>query len=157
MASETELYAIDASSIISIEDVFDAAQRKEAWRIVKTLAEAGRLKTAEIVMKEVKRNSVKAFNQINPLRAAMVVGVTNDLLLAAGRFAHKYPVMGHIEREDDSGDPWILAIATVHDCKVICEESRVKEQRMAWACTREGIPCGNIHEMLRANGMARRT
>lgn len=151
-----ESYAIDASSLMTIGQVYEVEAQAEAWKIVVRLVEEGRIRTSQFVFDEIERNDPETFERIRQFRGQMLVGITNTLWTEAGRLANLYPIMAKVHRDRETADPWVIAIAKLDGWKVICEESAVKPQRMAWVCTQEGIPCGNIHDMLLANGMPRK-
>ena len=123
---------------------------------LESLARDGRLRTSEFVLKEIERNDAQVYQRVRRLRHHMQIQISPALLREAGRLALTYPIMAHVNRDHETADPWVIAIAKENGYKVICEESAVKPQRMAWVCTREGVPCGNIHDLLGANGIRRR-
>lgn len=156
MSANDEFYSLDSSSFLTLGEIFSGEDLEECWRIVERLAHAGRVKTSEFVLEEVRRNDPNVFARLVPLRDLIHVTIDEPLFQEAGRLSALYPIMARINRQQDSADPWVIAIAKLRGYKVICEESAVKPQRMATVCTRERIPCGNILDLLTSNGFPRR-
>jgi len=135
-------YILDTSSIMAIPYQFPHT-KDTIWNGITRLIEAGRLKSIELVIEELKRHAVSAENahvRLEPYKDCLLIP-WHPLLTRAGVIAHDCSYLSPPNNPRLKADPFIIAAAEVHNLTVVCDESYFHRRKMPAACQQFHVPC----------------
>lgn len=144
MANGQRTYVIDTSCLTHIDRQPNA---NAIWDTVIRLIEAGRLKTVQEVMGELKNVDATSHARLKDYRGQFVLGMSIELFVEAGRISHTYTRMSRPYHRNDSADPWLVAVAKLEGYVVVTDELPSK-QRIPVVCGREGVECMNLVQFI---------
>lgn len=155
MAGPHDIYVIDASSWISIED--DPAQNRILFFVGK-LIEQGKIRCPPEAWDEVEKCPwVRAW--LEPFHGQFVRRISDvEYMLLVGRVTHQFSTMAGARRRKERADQYVVATAAYINgtsnpiqARVVCEETDTQRasRKITTACKAFNVTPMNLRDMLR--------
>jgi hypothetical protein len=149
-------YTIDCCSFVALEQ-YSEQDRARGFAVILKLVGEQRFKTVSYLLNELEVHAHFTYNVLSAYRKLILVDEPTELWPHVGRIGRIYTEIsgsgvGRGQR-GDKADPWILTLARVYSLVLVTEEGREPTARkLPFACTREGVECIDVAEMLRREG-----
>jgi hypothetical protein len=146
-ALEPDVYVIDTSSWLNLEERPDF---EDAWQIVVSLTQEGRVVVCAQVFAELRATSIMEL--LKPYEKELKAGDRNDpeYLMHVGRITHAHPSMSRATSRKTPADPYIVALAECENFVVVTDESaRHPARKIPGVCAMRKIRCMNLDQFIR--------
>jgi hypothetical protein len=145
-------YSIDTSAILDgwrrfyPPDVFPAL-----WQRLETLVMSGDLAATEEVLRELERKDDEVCEWAKA-REGLFVPIDEPIQVAVADLLGRYRRLVNDQRNRSMGDPWVIALAQIHDCTVVSGEQRsgnLNRPKIPDVCDALGIRCVSLLDLIR--------
>ena len=122
------------------------------WGKIEELIASGDIRAVENVKRELEKREGDEHHNWAIAQEGFFLTVTEEVEQEASNIIATYP---RIVREDISeADPWVIALAKVHDCIVVTDEKpkSLINPKIPDVCRELGVECINIHELIYREG-----
>jgi hypothetical protein len=146
-------YSIDTSSIIKgFRELFAYDVHPTFWnRDLPSLVESGDLRATEEVLFELRVHDDEVLAWTDDL-TDLFVEVDEAIQHRVREILRDYPRLVHAGRS--GADPFVIALASINNCTVVCEEGKGKAStpKIPDVCEALGVPCIRLLNLVREQG-----
>lgn len=123
------------------------------WEKIGDLIDSGELIASEEVLVELERKKDDLYEWARE-RRKMFLPIDEDVQKAVQELLGKYPKLVGALKNRSMADPFVIALAQVHDCTVVSNEDfgREKKPKIPFVCKRLGLRCMNILGLIQEQG-----
>jgi|GEM_PF-4262653 hypothetical protein len=146
---EPPVYVIDTSAWLNIDSRPDS---EDVWQLIVDLINEERIIACARVLGELRDQPIYML-RLKPFEAALQSGdrQSNDVdyLMHVGKVAHKHPGMSRAVGRKTPADPYVVALAELENCIVVCDESNKRPSRkIPGVCQMRGIQCLTLDQFI---------
>jgi hypothetical protein len=124
------------------------------WELMDSLITQGLIEASEEVLEELKKREGDDLTKWAMARPAFFFPHTDEVQQAVKGVLRAYPKL--LKRGKSGGDPWVIALAQVHQSAVVTQEAvdngNANKPNIPHVCTALSIRCINFVEFLREQG-----
>ena len=123
------------------------------WEKIDDLIDSGELIASEEVLVELERKKDDLYEWARK-RRKMFLPIDEDVQEAVQDLLAKYPKLVGALKNRSMADPFVIALAQVHDCMVVSNEDfgSEKKPKIPFVCQRLGLRCMNILGLIQEQG-----
>lgn len=146
-------YSIDTSALIAAwSENYPPDRMPDLWEVkIEEMIENGELMAAEEVLGELEKKHDDLYRWAKK-HQKMFIPIDEKIQKALTNIINKYTELVNYKTGRSGGDPWVIALAQVENCKVITGEkpsTNLSKPKIPNICTALKIPCLNILDFLR--------
>ncbi|NQT39748.1 MAG: DUF4411 family protein [Planctomycetes bacterium] len=144
-------YSLDTSAILEAWhrrypiDVFPSI-----WAKLDEWAAAERILISEEVLHELKRKEDDAYRWVHERKSLLVVPTDETIIQAGASIVTQFQHLVKEGKGRHAADPWMIAVARLHQAVVVSEESRGKGPKIPHVCDELEIQHTNLLGFVRA-------
>ena len=148
-------YSVDSSAIIEAwQRVYPMDIFPGFWERMTQAADEGVVVIAEEVYTELQRKDDEVLEWVSRC-PKMVIPIDGDVQEAVKIVLTKHRRLIDNKKNRSAGDPWVIAVAMVHNLTVVTYErpsGTLAKPKIPDACAEIGIPCIDVVGLIRAEG-----
>lgn len=150
-------YSFDTGAFINgRNDIFKPRAFAAVWQQIEALIALGQVRAVDEVKREVLKQDDECAAWVKKQKG-LFLPLTEDVQLATKKILKAHPLLlgnrggGH----RNSADPFVIALAMVHDGTVVTQETRsrsMKKPRIPDVCESFSVPCCSLPEFVDEQG-----
>lgn len=137
-------YSFDTSSILNgRRDLFPPGTFPTLWTNIEEMISAGSIRCTDLVLDELGMREGDAIHQWAKAQSGLFLPLTEDLQLAVKTVLAQHPRLIGVGSGRSGADPFIIALAMVHNGTVVSEEiasGRIEKPKIPDVCDALGVP-----------------